>query len=366
MEFKVFTLTVKGLIDLYNTNKLVLDPPYQRNFIWSKKDQEKLIDSILNNFPLPNLFFLKRDEKIEVVDGQQRIRTIINYDKGLLIPSKKEQRKENIDYKKFLDYKLIKAEISSLEEGDELIEEFYARVNKTGLKLNKPELDKAEYFYTEFLSLNQELANCEQFNKLDIFTDTAVRRMNDIDFISELVALLHFGLFDKKDKVDELYEKDISSETKYILKTEFLRILDYFIAFNIIHPINKSRFRQRNDFFTLFGFIRDKKDKLSIEQLKYIYKLLILIQEDISPSNEFCPPFREYALNCVSQSNSKNAREKRLKFYADIFLNTTSVPNKDQADVMAFYEIEKYQLYKIDSDSYSIPFEEIKKVKQLQ
>ncbi len=264
MEFKASLLSIKTLINLYEKDLLILDPPYQRNFIWSKSDQEQLINSILNNFPVPNLFFLRKDDKHEIVDGQQRIRTIINYNKGLLIPKNKELRKENIDYNRFLEYKLLKVEITDLVEGKDSIEDFYTRVNKTGLKLNKPELNKAEYFYTEFLDLNQELASCDQINELDIFTDTTTKRMNDIDFISELVALLQFGLYDKKDKVQELYESDITSENKVILKTKFIKVLDIFIVLNAQFPLKKSRFKQRNDFFTLFGFINDFQEKLTI------------------------------------------------------------------------------------------------------
>ena len=363
MEFEAFSMTVKGLINLYKKDRLILDPPYQRKFIWSKSDQEKLIDSILNNYPLPNLFFLVKGEKFEVVDGQQRIRTIINYDKGILIPKNVEHRKENIDYNLFLKYKLLKVEITSLTEGIDFIEDFYTRVNKTGLKLNKPELNKAEYFYTEFLALNQELANCDQINELDIFTDTVTKRMNDIDFISELVALLMYGIYDKKDKVDELYEKDINPETKDILKKKFLSILDIFIVLNTQFPFKKSRFKQRNDFFTLFGFVNDFSDKLKIEDFLYIYRLLVLIQDDISPSNDFCDPFREYALNCVSQSNSKLARSKRLNFLRNLFLNTSSKPNIEQSEIMVFYEIDDFDLYALNSDFYSLPFETIKTVK---
>ncbi|MGA2406055.1 MAG: DUF262 domain-containing protein [Bacteroidales bacterium] len=363
MEFKAFTFSIKSLIDLYEKDELILDPPYQRNFIWSKADQEQLIDSILNNYPLPNLFFLKKEEKLEVVDGQQRIRTIINYHKGLLIPKNKNQRKENIKYDKFLNYILLRIEITSLEEGKDFIEDFYTRVNKTGLKLNKPELNKAEYFYTEFLALNQELASCEQINELDIFTDATTKRMNDIDFISELVALLNFGIYDKKDKVEELYDTDITPEIKENLKNDFIEILDIFIVLNTVSSIKKSRYKQRNDFFTLFGFIKDLRDRLTIEDFIYIYNILILIQDDISPSNEFCPPFREYALNCVSQSNSKPARSKRLKFLHDLFLNKSMKPSFEQAEVMKYYEINAYKLQPLSSDFNSIPLEPIRGLK---
>lgn len=363
MEYKAYSFSIRNLIDLYEKNKLILDPPYQRNFIWSKANQEQLIDSIIRNYPLPNLFFLKKGENYEVVDGQQRIRTIINYNKGILIPKNKDQRKSNIDLNAFLEYKLIRIELTSLIEGVDLIEDFYARVNQTGLKINKPELAKAEYFYTEFLALNQELASCPEINSLDIFTEAAIKRMNDIDFISELVALLNYGLYEKKEKVDELYENDITTDKKEELKKEFLKIISVINTLNKVSPINKSRFRQRNDFFTLFGFIKDYSSELLSDDFIYIYKLLILIQDDIAPSNDFCPPFREYAINCVTQSNSKNARTKRLKFFTDVFLNLSSKPNKEQQEIMEFYEIKDYELYKLNSKYYSLPLENIMKVK---
>jgi uncharacterized protein with ParB-like and HNH nuclease domain len=86
MKFKIEEWTVSVLIDLYKKGKLLLDPPYQRNFIWTKRDQESLIDSILNkSFPLPSFFLLKKDgNTYEMVDGQQRTRTIINYYQKLI------------------------------------------------------------------------------------------------------------------------------------------------------------------------------------------------------------------------------------------------------------------------------------------
>ena len=114
----------------------------------------------------------------------------------------------------------------------------------------------------------------------------------------------------------------------------------------------------------MFGFIKEMKDTLSLDDFKYIYNLLTVIQEDISPSNDFCPPFREYALNCVSQSNSKNARTKRLQFYHELFLNDSKWPNVLQSEVMKFYEIGEYQLFKLGTSNFhALPLEDIKKVK---
>lgn len=362
MDYNIVYWTIADLIELYKEKKLNLDPPYQRNFIWSKKDQNELIDSILNRkFPLPTFFIRKTENgNYEMVDGQQRTRTIIAYNKrnfeGDVISELVQEEKQKFD-----NYFLSITIIESIEETDS-IEEFYARVNKTGRKLNKPELNKAEYFYTEFLDLNSILAGTEEFKSLELFTDASTLRMNDIDFVSELVAQLEFGLTEKKDKVDYLYESDINVEKKEELKFKFISVIKKIQILNTIYPIKKTRYRQRNDFYTLFGFIYYHSD-IPIDVLKYFYKILIYIAEEISPSNDFCYPLKEYAINCVSQSNQKRARQKRLDFLEELLLNTHTIPNKTQREIIDFYEfnepnilinVENFHTFNIDK------FQEIK------
>ncbi|HPE54816.1 MAG TPA: DUF262 domain-containing protein [Bacteroidales bacterium] len=362
MEYDIVKWSIAELINLYEENKLDLNPPYQRNFIWSKKDQNELIDSILNRrFPLPT-FFLRKIENgnFEMVDGQQRTRTILAYNKrnfkGETISELVEEEKEN-----FENYKLSITIIENLEDSDS-IEEFYARVNKTGRKLNKPELNKAEYFYTEFLDLNSILADSPEFKSLDLFTDASTRRMNDIDFISELIAQLEFGITEKKDKVDYLYENDINGDKKEELKTNFLQVITKIAALNTIYPIRKTRYRQRNDFYTLFGFI-NKYSELSNDSLKYYYSILVYIAQEISPSNDFCDPLKEYAINCVSQSNQKRARQKRLQFFEELLLNPYNDPNETQREIIAFYKLTSPNVLVPKGNYFTLNIDKLKEVK---
>ena len=50
------SFSVKHLLDLYLQEKLNLEPGFQRASVWTKKDQLALIDTILRQMPLPNLF----------------------------------------------------------------------------------------------------------------------------------------------------------------------------------------------------------------------------------------------------------------------------------------------------------------------
>lgn len=56
----------------------------------------------------------------------------------------------------------------------------------------------------------------------------------------------------------------------------------------------------------------------------------------ITPSNDEYELFKEYAINCVSQSNSKRARERRLLFFEDLLANISNNPTEVQLQLIEF------------------------------
>lgn len=68
--------TVFDVIRRINNNQFILDPDFQRDFVWDLNKQSKLIESTLLRIPLP-VFYLaeNNDGKIVVVDGLQRLTT---------------------------------------------------------------------------------------------------------------------------------------------------------------------------------------------------------------------------------------------------------------------------------------------------
>ncbi len=336
MKFRIEIWTVSQIQENYNSGNLNLNPPYQRRFIWTLKDQQTLIDSILRGYAIPNIFlFEKKKNQYEMVDGQQRSRTII----GFIEKQFKTFIGEYYNKKKhgaiFLKYEIPITIIEKIEN-DESIEEFYSLVNKAGIHLNRPELKKAEYFDTRFLKLVTELADDSIFQNLELFTDASTKRMNDIDFVSELVTHLIEGNSDKKLKVDKAFENDITEAKYKELKSQFIDVIKLFKEFDNRFPLKKTRYKQRNDFYTLFGFIH-KNSTLTAKTFLYYYELLLKFNDDINPSNEKCEPFQFYAFHCISQSNSKNARDERLKIIEELFLNLKETPNKTQKAVLKFY-----------------------------
>jgi hypothetical protein len=365
MEFKFEEWSLQKLIDIYESGNLDLNPPYQRGDIWTLPAKKKLIDSIKLKYPLPAFFLYHLgSDKYEMVDGQQRTRTILGYSKGLFPDINKEKIDKSDKDFFYNKYRLTVCVIYQAQKKE--VEDFYYRVNKFGTKLNRPEILKAQYANTNLQQLIERIADSEKFETLGLFSDKSLDRLNDLDFIGELLSLLRYGITERKFAVDKFYgEESFSEGDAKDLETKFNSILNVFVQFNKLFAIKNTRYRQRSDFYTLFSFLISHS-AIHQKALDYFYEILVLIGEDISPSNEKCFSLQEYAINCVSLSHTEKARKSRLKFIEELLLNVESEPQKTERnltllDVMGFYKQSDEDLLKIE-DFYSLNIENLQKV----
>ncbi len=355
MNFELATWKIGDLLKVYEEDRLSLSPPYQRNEVWTAKAQPKLLESILTGKPIPSFFLLKRPKNtFEMIDGQQRARTLIGYWKNLLVDHENltfEQRMEKAQVRRrasgdFLDYRLSITIVTEIHD-DESIEEYYALLNSSGLRLNRPELKKAEYFTTNFLKLVLDCAQDETLRSLRLFTESSSARMNDVDFVSELIALMKFGISDKKEKVDQLYEDDIKVSELRAIKGEFKKQIATFGRCNHITPILRTRYKQKNDFYSLYYLFYTIHDA-EPATFDALYRVLVKVGPHIRPSQAECEPLREYAHHCVTQSNSKAARQARHDILADLLLNQSKKPTAVQDAVLSYFRMQASDLVKVD------------------
>jgi hypothetical protein len=360
MEYIFEEWTIGKLLTIFLDSKLNLNPPYQRNDIWPLANKKRLIDSVKNGYPLPMFFLHKKDDSYDMVDGQQRTRTLIGYTKDLF-PDVSRIKYSNSDKDKFNQFK-IGVTIIYNENNEKILQDFYYRVNKFGTKLNRPEILKAQYFDSIFQNLVEKISYFEQFQLLNLFTDSSLKRMNDFDFIAELLALIKYGNTEKKTYADKLYsDVSFNEEESINLENAFKIILNKIVIINNIFPISTTRYSQKNDFYTLWGFIL-KYPEIKEDTLIYFYKILVIIEKDIKPTNEKCFAIQEYATNCVSQSNSKRARDERLLFLKELLLNESQHPltnegNNTLKDIMEYYGINEEQLLCLEGKYYDLNIE---------
>lgn len=328
---------IEKLLKLYDSGKINLSPEYQRNPIWTSKSQKNLIDTILSPQPMPNFFLLKKSKReYEMVDGQQRTRSIIDFRNGHITSSSGVKFGEQ-SISEFMNYELNITLITSLDDG-ESIEDFYTLVNTSGLRLNVPEIRKAKYYDTRFLALCTEMAALEKFVDFGLFGSTTIDRMNDIELVSELLVLLFKGYSEKKEVVDRVFKEDVTAKQAAELREKFKMVVNVLAGLEDISPLRKARYRQRADLYTLFDFIWSNRT-MSPKGFQSCYKIMLAIAPHIRPTQEHCDPLRDYARNCVSQSNSKTARMERSAFFNALMRNPKHAPNDTQKAVADFLKL---------------------------
>ncbi len=77
--------TIYDVVRRIKKGQYVMDPDFQRDFIWPEDKQSKLIESVVMRIPLP-VFYLAEDDagKMMVVDGLQRLSTFLRFVRGEL------------------------------------------------------------------------------------------------------------------------------------------------------------------------------------------------------------------------------------------------------------------------------------------
>jgi hypothetical protein len=79
------TRTVGEVVRRIETGRYVMDPDFQRDFVWTPEKQSKLIESCVMRIPLPVLYVAEgEDGRITVVDGLQRLSTFAAFRSGAL------------------------------------------------------------------------------------------------------------------------------------------------------------------------------------------------------------------------------------------------------------------------------------------
>ena len=155
----------KGLYGL--SGKLVIQPEYQRNFIYNKDGKESaVIESMLNGYPLGLIYFsvgkdVNGKDQLEVLDGQQRITSIGRYvnNKFAITTDTGEQYFSSLPQDKrdlILNTELLVYECSGTESE---IKDWFKTINISGVPLNSQELLNAVYSGSFVTAAKAELSN---------------------------------------------------------------------------------------------------------------------------------------------------------------------------------------------------------------
>ncbi|HEX5688264.1 MAG TPA: DUF262 domain-containing protein [Ideonella sp.] len=180
----------------YDSEQLDVKAPYQRNPVWSDRQKAALIDTILLEYPIPELYMqevitAEGRQRHVVVDGQQRISAVLGFLAGEFELSDESPVAPGLAFddlglperKRIFEYSFVVRLLPEMPE--EEIRIIFQRINRNTVVLNAQELRHATY-WGPFISLMEKLSDLEYWNNFGIFSANDQRRMLDIEFISEL------------------------------------------------------------------------------------------------------------------------------------------------------------------------------------
>lgn len=180
----------------HDEGDLIVDPEWQRNYVWSRKQASKLIESFLLNIPVPVIYLARTPEsKYEVIDGLQRLTSVFEFldnkfaltNLGLLeeLNGKRFMKLDKTRQRKLKNSILRSFELSSDTNAD-IHFVVFERLNTGGTKLNEMEIRNC-LFRGKLNDLIKEMATDQDFLRC-VNEKSLSTRMKDRTFVLRFLA----------------------------------------------------------------------------------------------------------------------------------------------------------------------------------
>ena len=350
--------TISWFRRAYRDGTLDIAPNFQRNAVWTNLQKSFLIDTVLNGLPIPEIYMQDPvtsdgDEKHIIVDGQQRIRSILEFvSNDLLLEGEDVDRKwrgrrfddlSDEEKRVVFGYKFV-ARILPPHLSEREIRSVFTRINKNVEELTDQELRNSTYA-GHFIRTIKDIASDDPFwSECGVFSANDYRRMNDQEFISELAIAHLYGPQNKKEKIDQYYR---DNEEAFERREELLRDFKVVTAeiSRMIPSLRGTRWRKKSDFYTLFLALSRRSSQLPYDdnKLRAIAERLerfgaavdSIVKLDEDEWRDADERVKVYARNVERAASDRNNRIARAGAFASYVLedkllgSEISVPRRD-------------------------------------
>ncbi len=283
---KVQYLKTSQIKKMWDDGDLYVNKNYQRRKIWSKKQSQKLIESIMKHSPIGAMTIWENSSQMEVLDGQQRINSIAMFlDNNLEIPvgkintkkpiTKKFQDFSTVNKDRFLNYVIPCLQVMSTKESD--VSAIFVRLQE-GMPLNIAEKTHAltGEFKNEFIEIYQ--------NNPLFFKNYSDKRLRATFMAAQFLAL----------------ELKVNFDDKYPpLKYEDFEILND-IEYKDGVPSTRIKNCDENIKFmyaTLYNLLK----KITPRDIISIYMLSSYLRKNVKNYERLGEKFREFVTMTISE-----------------------------------------------------------------
>jgi hypothetical protein len=329
---------------LWQANEMFeITPKFQRRPVWKTPARSYFIDTMLRGMTVPPLYFRMtqnagRTKMIrEVVDGQQRVRSVLEFIAGEYRLSK--TLKAPWAGKRFAD--LSESQQRQIKEfsfpteifkgiSDQQILEVFCRLNMNGVALNSQELRNGRYFgLFKTASFALALTYLEFWRKHKVFSEQNIARMLEVELVSELLIAGHDGMQDKKKTIDSFYEKwELAYPDQEKDKKRFEQTLQVISETFSDSRLANGEFRRPPLFYTLYCVVfhhlfglpgiqrTTPRKRLTADQRDGLRDAVGLLSEKISdskdPTIDLPAKYKTFVAACQRQTD--NIQPRKIRF----------------------------------------------------
>lgn len=266
-HFDTRAYSIADFLEWHNNDLLELSPDFQRRAVWSEKAKSYLIDTIVRGRPIPKILISQKLSKSRtvriVVDGQQRLRAILEFINGDFAIS----RAHNIELagirfpamsesiqKDFLQYELGVDLLFDLKY--EVLLDIFARINSYTVSLNTQEKLNAKYLgFFKKSAFDLGYHYVDYFIRASVLTKANVTRMAEAELSSDLLVALVGGVQSNKsiEQYYKKYEDDAGPLDKAV--KQFDEIMSYIGSIYPPEELANTNWSRIQLFYTLFTAI---------------------------------------------------------------------------------------------------------------
>lgn len=274
MDTSATNRRLRMLLTAIRDGTLLPRPEFQRRLVWTTKDKIRFLETVLGGYPFPEIYIAAGDVDLVtgqgtelLVDGQQRITTLYQYFNGAsdlrvggtVSPYLELPPEQQVG---FLEYSVVVRDLGALRMDE--IKNVFERINATAYSLNAMEIHNAR-FNGAFKQFGEELARAEFWEEHRVFSQSDIRRMDDLRFVLTFVITIMSTYFNRDDEIEDfLRTYNDSFDMHHQVMDEAQRVFSFISECNL-DP--KSRAWKRADLLTLLVELHRvlEKDKLPLD-----------------------------------------------------------------------------------------------------
>jgi hypothetical protein len=251
IKYTIRSIALLNIVNEVKAGRLIPDAYFQRNLVWREVHKKDFIETILQGYPFPQMFFSRGKIDVEkmtsiscIVDGQQRTSTIIEFiDNAFPVGGRYFKDLNSTEKSEFLKYEIAVVELD-LDNDSPHVLEIFKRLNRTSNSLTTIEKLASEYAPTEYMYVARLLANdtdptetqadleeedwridpnlptelvqwattktpslfAKLASGLDVFTEREIARKVHLMYVLNIMSTLLGGFFNRNEKTSSLLE----------------------------------------------------------------------------------------------------------------------------------------------------------------